>query len=229
MLRMMLDSHPDIVCYGEVITPKGSPNLGKYARAIAKSPEELGLLLASDATRFLYEYVWGDPNCSAIGCKIKYRQLEEQFPELFKSVLADKNVKIIHLKRRNLLKRYVSNRLAASQKTPTVVLGEGKQTDGQQRIAIDVDKCLADIEQIKKSEQDFSDYFANHQVFDVWYEELTAPNSQDLLKLQEFLGVTPVNIQPKTVKLNSNNLSDIIENYDQIREKLADTAYAGYF
>jgi len=229
MLRMMLDSHSDIVCHGEVIALKGTPNLGKYAKVIAKTQEELNQLLAADPTRFLYEYVWGDPNCSAIGCKIKYRQLEEQFPEVFKAILADKSIKIVHLRRKNLLKRHVSNRLAASQKTPTVILGKQQQTDrAQQRISIDLDKCLADIEHIKRSEQAFINYFSDHPVFEVFYEDLTAPGSQDLFELQDFLGVNPINIQPKTVKLNSNDLADVIENYEQIRQKLSGTVYADY-
>lgn len=229
MLRMMLNSHPDIVCHGEVITVKGKPNLGKYADTLAKTDEELAQLMAEDATRFLYDYVWGDPNCSAIGCKIKYRQLEEQFPDLFKAVLTDKNIKIVHLKRRNLLKRYVSNRLAGSQKTPTVILERGHQDDNaQQKIVIHVKKCIQDIEAIKQSEIDFANYFAEHPVFDVYYEDLTLSDGQELNKLQVFLGVKPLAIQPKTVKVNSNNLADLIENYDEIKRALADTIYGEY-
>jgi len=58
MLRMMLDSHPDIVCYGEVIAVKGNPNLGKYGQKISKTVEELGRILSANPTDFLYNYVW---------------------------------------------------------------------------------------------------------------------------------------------------------------------------
>jgi len=225
MLRMMLHSHPEITCYGEVITLKGSPNLGRCG----KTKEELNQSLAADPVRFLYECVWGGTNRPAIGCKIKYRQLEEQFPGVFDAILADKSIKIIHLRRKNLLKRYVSNRLAASQKTPTVILSKRQETNaGQQRITIDLDKCLADIEHIKKSEQDFIKYFADHSVFEVFYEDLTVPASPDLLEMQAFLGVKPISIQPKTVKVNSNKLEEVIENYEFIRNKLAGTVYGGY-
>jgi len=225
MLRMMLDAHPDIRCYGEVITLKGAPNLGKCG----KTQEELNQSLAADPIRFLYEHVWGGAHHLAIGCKIKYRQLEEQFPGVLNAIQADKSIKIVHLRRKNLLKRYVSNQLAASQKTPTVILRGREETNkGRQRIAIDLAKCLADIEHIKKSEQDFIKYFADHPVFEVFYEDLTTPDSQDLFEMQAFLGVNPIDIQPKTTKVNSNNLADVVENYEQIRNKLMGGVYADY-
>ena len=127
MLRMMLNSHPEIVCHGEAITLKRPPNLGKkYQDYIGKTSQELAQIRAENPVNFLYSYIWNKEyykaNSKAVGLKLKYRQLQEEFKEVFQAILEDKEIRIIHLTRRNLLKRYLSNLLVTSGKTSTVIL-----------------------------------------------------------------------------------------------------------
>ena len=144
MLRMMLNSHPGIACYGEVITLKGEPNLGKkFQDSIGKTSEELAEIRGNNPVNFLYNYIWNQDyyqaDCKAIGLKIKYRQLQEQFKDVFQAILDDREIRIIHLTRKNLLKRYVSNRLSGSGKTSTVILNS-EESKLQPKITVDVER-----------------------------------------------------------------------------------------
>ena len=82
MLRMMLNSHPDIVCRGELFIARGSPNLEKLADQFGETQADLDKLIKESPAGFLHQIVWNYPAVAAQGCKIKYRQLEELFPEL---------------------------------------------------------------------------------------------------------------------------------------------------
>lgn len=232
MLRMILNSHPEIACYGEVITLKGEPNLGKkYQDSIGKTSQELAQIRAENPVNFLYNYIWNQEyyqaNSKAIGLKLKYRQLQEQFKDVFQAILDDKEIKIIHLTRRNLLKRYISNRLAASGKTSTVIFNS-EESKLQPKITLDIDKCIEDILSVQQTEAQFRKCFKQHQVFEVTYEELVMSNSKIIAKLMSFLDVDFLNLQPVTEKVNSDNLEDIVENYDVVKNKLSKTKYATF-
>jgi len=145
---------------------------------------------------------------------------------MFKAILADKDIKIVHLRRRNLLKRYVSNRLAASQKTLTVIINKhAQEKNEQQKITIDIKHCIQDMEATEKAENNFKSHLFAHHVFEIFYEDLTVADSPELLKLQAFLGVDPIAIQPKTVKVNSDNLADSVENYSELYQQLLNTVF----
>ncbi|NEO54924.1 MAG: sulfotransferase [Okeania sp. SIO3B5] len=232
MLRMMLNSHPEIACYGEVMTLKGEPNLGKkHQNYIGKTSQELAQIRAENPANFLYNYIWNQEhyqdNCKAIGLKLKYRQLQEEFKDVFQAILDDKEIRIIHLTRRNLLKRYISNRLAASGKTSTVIFNSEK-SQLQPKVTVDVDKCIEDILSVQQTEAQFRKEFKQHKIFEVAYEELVMSNSKILAKLMNFLEVDFINLQPVTEKVNSDSLEDIIENYDVVKNKLSQTKYATF-
>ena len=228
MLRMMLNRHPHIICFGEAITLDGKPNLGrKIHKKINKTSDELAEILFGDSVNFLYEYIFNQEDCEAVGVKIKYRQLEEQFQEIFDKIANDKTISIIHLTRKNLLKRYVSNRLSGSKKTPHVILNSQEQ-QAQPKVKINVQKCLEDISAVQEAESRFRKYFKNHKLFEIVYEDILANRSQQMAELQEFLGVQPKELEPKTLKINSDNLEDIVENYQELVMEIKETSYFQY-
>ena len=228
MLRMMLNRHPNIICHGEAITLEGKPNLGrKYHKKINKTVDELAKIRSQDSVNFLYEYVFNQENCEAVGVKIKYRQLEEQFQKIFDKITNDTTISIIHLTRKNLLKRYVSNRLSGSKKTPHVIT-DLKEKQEQPKVKINVQKCLEDIFYVKEAESRFREYFKNHRLFEIVYEDILAERNQQMAELQEFLGVKSKELKPKTLKINSDNLEDIVENYQELVMAIKETSYAQY-
>ncbi len=227
MLRMMLNSHPKIVCYGEVIT-LGEPNLGKkYQKFIGQTSQELAQIRAENPVNFLYNYIWNREDCQSIGLKLKYRQLKEEFQDVFQAILDDQEIKIIHLSRQNLLKRYVSNRLASSGRTSTVVF-DSQDSKPQPKVTVDVEKLMQDIVSVEETEAKFREDFKQHQVFEVTYEDLVVSNHEIMTKLLNFLDVELMDLQPVTKKVNSDRLEDVIENYDLVKNQLSQTKYATF-
>ncbi|MDJ0531198.1 MAG: sulfotransferase [Xenococcaceae cyanobacterium MO_207.B15] len=228
MLRMMLNSHPYIICHGEVISIKGKPNLGKeYQKKIAKTSDELATIRSQDPVKFLDEYVLNQENCEAVGVKIKYLQLEEQFKSIFQRIANDKTIYIIHLTRKNLLKRYISNKLAGAKKTPTVIRDSTAKKE-QPKIAINLQSCLEDILSVKEAEIRFREHFKNHKLFEIVYEDILADKNNQMNKLQNFLGVNSIDLELQTVKVNSDNLEEVVENYQELVTTIKDTPYAQY-
>jgi len=230
MLRMMLNSHPKIVCHGEVISLNGKPNLGKKRqKKIDVNSEQLAKIRSQDPVNFLYKYVLNEKqnNCEAVGVKIKYRQLEEQFKDIFQKISNDHSISIIHLTRKNLLKRHVSHKLAGSNKTPTVILDPAKKKE-QPKIAINVQCCIEDISSAKEAEIRFREYFKDHKIFEIVYEDILADQNRVINKLQKFLDIKPIDLNLKTIKVNSDNLEDIVENYQELAMAIQETSYAQY-
>ena len=230
MLRMMLNLHPNIICFGEAISIHGKPNLGrKIHKKINKTSDELAEILSRESVNFLYEYIFNQEDCEAVGVKIKYRQLEEQFQEIFDKIANDKTISIVHLTRKNLLKRYVSHKLSGSQKTPHVILNSQKQQEQEQvKVKVNVQNCLEDISSVKKAEIRFREYFKNHKFIEIVYEDILADRNSQMEKIQNFLGVNSIELSPKTVKVNSDNLEDIVENYQELAEAIKETSNAQY-
>ncbi len=230
MLRMALNSHPHIICHGEVISLHGKPNLGrKYQKKIDKTSDELATIRSQDPVHFLYKYVLNhhQKNCEAVGVKIKYRQLEEEFNNICQEIVNDKTISIIHLTRKNLLKRYISNKLAGAQKTPTVITDSTAKKE-QPKIVINVQDCLENISSVKEAEIRFREQFKNHKLVEIVYEDLIADQNNQIKKLQNFLGINPIDLQVKTVKINSDNLEDIVENYQELVMAIKETPYVQY-
>ena len=231
MLRMMLNSHPDIICHGEVISTQGKPNLGKkYQKKIDKTSDELAVIRDQDPVFFLNEYVLNQNqgNCEAVGVKIKYRQLEEEFKTMFREIANNKTISILHLTRKNLLKRYISNKLAGAKKTSTVIMKDSTVKKEQPKIVINIQDCLANIASVKETEIRFREHFKNHKLVEIVYEDIVAEQNNPMNKLQTFLGVNPIDLKFNTVKINSDNLVDIVENYQELVMEIKETPYAQY-
>lgn len=232
MLRIMLNKHPDIICHGESITRKTSPGLGKaYQNQIGKTEEELKEIRDKNPVHFLYQYVWGRTDCRAIGVKIKYEQLEE-FPEVMQAILADPEILIVHITRDNLLKRYISHRLARTRKTPMIILKRDAKTAEQsstsEKIVVDPQECIEDMKKTQAEEERFNVHFQSHRIFDAVYEKLVAPGDKSIIQMQSFLGVDPLPLEPETVKINSDRLEDLIANYTELSNALQNTPFSRY-
>ena len=132
-LRLMLQEHPDILCHGEVLAP-----LADQIDGFEPVPElQLGLTgpqLAdwrdADPVGFLYEAVLPSGVADAVGAKLNYNQLENELKCVRRKLVSDPELRIIHLKRRNLLARYISGWVVQH----TQVHGQGSQQGKSGRI-----------------------------------------------------------------------------------------------
>jgi len=155
--------------------------------------------------------------------------------EFRSDIYKQKGVKKVFLKRRNVVKRYVS--LLKSKKSRVYNWNEKNYTNAsakQREIAfktqveIDVANMLKHIKiiddlydtaigMVKKAKAPYSL---------VYYEDLVGPKGEQALEqLQKFLGIPVVDLSSSNLDMTSNDLHDVIKNFDEVATALKGTKY----
>jgi hypothetical protein len=233
MLASMLDSHPKVRCHGEVLGGGGGQVgdrlVGVDYEANPGLRERLVAMRDRDPVEFLREWVYTVDAEGAAGFKIKYEELlKPDFASVLSWLVNDRSIHVVHLVRRNRLKRLVSQ-ITAIRIYGAFQITDPKQRPPAPRFRLSADECLADFERQERREGRFGRLFKTHEVFDTSYEDLMEPGGSTLREIQRFLGVDPVELRTWTRKMNPEELSDVLENYAELREAFSDTRYAAYF
>ncbi len=165
-----------------------------------------------------------------VGCKIFSSQIADQ--ELAALLQLD-NMRIVFLRRRNLLRRFVSEQIA--KKTSKWHLNRFRLRDDpltieDRTITIDKTVLLNRLMYSRNSFQRFEKAAAGLPYLDVWYEELAADLDGELRRVATFLGAgEPAHESPPRLsKQNPEPLRALISNFDEIREFLYDVGLAEF-
>src|SRR5882762_5828788 len=107
MLRHLLDSHPEICCYGEIMADQVTPD--RWNSAARGKHSRLMDLYRNGPRQFLEQFGLYPPQAKAVGFKIKYDELVLADHAWLLQWLRDhREVRVIHLRRENRLKRFIS-------------------------------------------------------------------------------------------------------------------------
>ena len=232
-IRTMIDSHPKIRCIGEAfyIAPP-------WRGSIWRSPEiELGYSTYAkrSARRMAGHFLWqknqiGDylnelfdlPGYDAIGFKIMYNQLLQ-----FRSVLEHirtHRLHIIHVVRKNALKKIVSE-LSVKKR------GYAHSTNsvGAVKVTVPTKNLEAKLTQINKENDKLKALFSDTLPYiRIYYEDFIEDNEKEINKILEFLQLDYHTLSSKLKKLNPDDLSQVIENIEEVRLYLNTTPYTRY-
>ncbi len=236
MLVRLLQSHPDIWANGEVFVGRNGREIGALAGVYGKKiREEKGAKdslvkeLRKEPIKFFYKYVLDAQGKKVSGFKLKSDELIKRNYAFLKDIVSkDKDIKIIHLNRRNLLKRYLSWCVVNKMTGVTLVTNEQEAPDVK-KIRLDPKECLKDFEMAEKREIFLRDLFKDHRSIDVEYENLVSSPDEWHFKLCDFLGVSKKRLTTSTKKIISNKLSDSIENYEELYSFFKNTKYGCFF
>jgi hypothetical protein len=212
-LVSLLDSHPDITCFSELFAPEWSLHWRRGTLAVphfVDTPHERPL----DYWRQLMEAV----DSPVTGLKLPGSSIKAH-PEAAE-LIADPQVDIIRLTRRNRLAQYVSLWLALE----SGVWHSTQGAYGTGKIRVNVSDCRSALDQIGEQESDLDALARGHRVFPMSYEDLTEGHRID--ELQSFLGVLPQPVSSRYERLRERPLNEVIENYDELAAALAGTPYA---
>jgi hypothetical protein len=211
MLCTMLGSHPSILCHHEVFNPAGI----RLALQLRETDFTLGTVgqREQDPEAFL-ERVWttrlGFP---CVGFKLTHRQNEA----VFRHLLADHTVAKIVLRRQNRLKTYVSHQVSETIAEWEVYRPADLIRD-RPRVRVEPRRFLERVA--------FDDGYYNeildavegqgHAWIEVFYETLFSVDEQNTIV--RFLGLNPTStgLEIGSVKQNSHDLRDLVENYDEL-------------
>ncbi len=253
MLVSALDSHPRIVCFREIFNftfPDIDYNVDGYRR---DDPAALALRKRDPAT-FLRRYIYAGHAAvvDAAGWKFIYEHFWD-FPGLIEALQADRELRVIHLKRRNGVRAFLSykmasltgewqrprreqrtlgSRLAAAARHPerslTSLIARARTSVAapDRRIVLPPGECIEYIGAREQQVAHFDGLFASHQRLDVWYEDMLADRQAAFGRIQAFLGVDPGPLAEAVERQNPGALRELVRNHDQLAAALRPTPYA---
>jgi LPS sulfotransferase NodH len=220
-LATLLNSHPQVLCHGELFY--------QHQVFYAVGHRDGSLHLATPAERdadpaaFL-DKVWAHPfGSSAVGFKL----VAGQHPGAFASLFADSGVRMIVLRRRNRLKKFVSALVAEREQMWTHYKHRFRPEDLK---PVQVEVSLDGLGSYLAGEQAFYDGLMAELVrrpkpcVEVFYEDLFA-GGEAIERLLRFLGVAAETqgLEPATHKRNSRRLADLIVNFHELAHQVAGT------
>ena len=225
----MLNSHPDITCFGALFLPEG-----RGAHPVgAQLPYFYELMQQRNVPRWQYPYhgwrftdaaLRGSSQAGAVGFKLMYSQFK-YVPWLL-AYLSAKRIRVIHLVRQNKLDHVISSESARSR-------GKYHQWTGEQAanppIHLDPDFVRARIhrEEDKAARASSILRLLAIPTLRISYEMLAsdAHRYADILNFLE-VGSDVSRLSTSLVKWNRRDYRSAIENFDEVRAALRDTRYA---
>ncbi len=259
LLARALNSHPRITCFGEVFNW-----VLTYVNFTVEGYDESNAddlnLRNKDPVAFLQERIFCQPPgmSSAVGFKLHYSHCSPPwgFPTLLDYLAQDKEIRIVHLLRRNMLKSLASEKIAtmtgrymhvraaarlrsipkafihpvtALKKARLIIAQNVRSRPRPSRVTLSVEECKAYFEETRSAVKQHDELFREHDKLSLFYEEMLSARDDVFARAQSFLGVEPQVLTVALTKQSPDDLRTILENYDELREAFAGTEYSEFF
>lgn len=200
---------------------KSSRDIRMYHEIFAEHNRQIGKDFEKTlSTVFQHE----SKSTQIVGFKVFYNHLTE---EEWKKLQARKELKVIHLTRRNRLRTVISLEIAF--KTGQWTNSHDFIRTKDKRVMLDPLKIVRRLEKIESGEAATRARFQDRQMLEVVYEELVRSPKEVFFSVEEYLGVDGIN--PDKIRLkrqNPESLRQLIINYDEVETALKDTRFAEY-
>ncbi len=240
LLQTLLDSHSQIRVFGELFALYSLPGWG--IEPALKSPEATALI-QSEPIKFLELHLFSSiprqlvaspfkPHLRVVGFKLFYDQAHEEPWQVVWSWAKDrKDLKIIHIKRRNILKAHLSQRRAQVSRSwiSASLGGNDKKEENDLRLYLGYEECLRAFSYTREQEALCDSIFRGHQKIDVIYEDLSNDWKGEIDRVQEFLKVPRELLKPRTLKQAKVPVSIEIENYLELKGRFWGTPWEEFF
>src|SRR5438876_6059739 len=162
MLVHLLRSHPEICSHDEVFSAPGTLGgmTGTYLMKCRAEPDFASYLAAEkdrDPIKFLYKVVLDLQGKKAVCFKLKHDELVRPGYKVFRDeIINDRDFRIIHLRRENLLRRYLSWYIANNVTRVTLAI-HGQTVPELQPVVLKPRKIQKDFETILDREREFAE------------------------------------------------------------------------
>jgi LPS sulfotransferase NodH len=247
-LTSLLRNHSNIVCYGELFHPEkidfryyGFPqNNAKLLSYRNKYPVE-----------FMNKIIFRNypEQVHSIGFKLFYDQLGKNKTKVLKDIFSKKeDVLIIHLKRRNLLKMYLSLQKANQtnkwsyydecyiKEAKNLGISESLGLENENipsntpvcPLYIDTNKLIRYFNETEKQENIFDSLISSYFTQEIIYENFISDTPSHLEKIFTALSIPYETLYSPYKKTPSSALNKLIMNYDQVQKVLINTKWNNF-
>lgn len=232
LLSRSLNMHPDLNVQVEIlhaIEPSVVSWRKKYVQELY-GIENFNFIYDDIYTRIADEYdlfplvkkVLKDCN----GFKILVQQLPMNY-KIWQQISSLENLKIIFLRRKNLLEAALSLKLAQKTKIWQRKIGDPIVVD--EKIKIEPSFIKDFFEYNERSFQELTKIFKNHKCIDVTYEDLIRNWDQNIETIENFLNVKKTILPFSTEKRTKSKPKNLIENFEELSKEFINTKWKNMF
>jgi LPS sulfotransferase NodH len=225
-LLSLLNSHSQIAAYGEIFQKgdeidwdfSGYYRSGKKRTFLQKHP------VSFLKNEFFRTY---PKKIKAVGFKIFYYHAQQEKWKSVWTYLKDMgDLKVIHLRRRNILRTLVSRKHAVA--TGKWINLSGEKEDIKPMV-LNYEECLEFFEKTRNWEDEYDSFFKDHDRLNVYYLNLCNDTNRVLSRIQAFLNVKEERLISQTKRQNKQLLSQSILNYQELKEQFKGTTWEMFF
>ncbi len=197
-LHTLLNSHPNIISYGEILRKTHVNNPSQNLPTLSE-----------------LVYYPHHRSVKAVGLKIFYSYLNnDKFDKSFLEVADDPGILIIHLIRKDILAQYTSLiRTEENQRW-----SQARPYDNAKPIFINPEGFKAHRKDLLDNQHKIKRTFKNHPFLEIGYEDLNEHFDETLIEVQEFLGVKPRKLFSLLHKQATGSLKDQIKNWTDFKD-----------
>ncbi|HEU4731752.1 MAG TPA: sulfotransferase [Kofleriaceae bacterium] len=225
MLRYALETHPQVVQYGELFNGALQEIAGAYGK-YAYRPQSLLRWRRTDARAFLNDVIYRDvlPPISAVGFKLFYRHGRNDGHGNPWPVLRERgDVRIIHLVRQNPIASFLSNERIA-RREPHVAMRSSRRTVQpaidlrpiNERIVVDIQKFKTYLATYESDIRTFTDEFRGRAILELHYEAMVTDTDAVIDSVLAFLGVERRPLRLQTERQTRGHVLHGIVNLDEV-------------
>ena len=142
-----------------------------------------------------------------------------------------KGMKFIHVKRRNLMRQFVSmtimmrthiHALEASWAAPSL---ERKK----EPLVLMPEECERFFDSQAWLREEYDLFYRDLDHREVYYEDVLERKEETLARIQEFIGLSPEPLQSTLIRLNPEPLSALLANYGELKRRFDGTRWSRFF
>ena len=237
-VQTSLDSHSLIHCEHEIFG--ASQNLTRFTLSDGSTVRSI-----DRSRKFLEEHFWHPVYSKkpVRGFKLFYYHGKDtdSCETVWDCLLEDKSVKILHLKRQNLLWRLASHHIAyhtglwnmrklrACRNFKDFLNATLYRFREYEPVTLNAKECEENFQRQLNLQQKLREEFSNHEILELEYETILSNTQREFERIQQFLGVPIEKLKAANIKLPKRSLRESISNYDALRKYFSGSPWSKFF
>jgi len=209
MLISFLNSHPNIKAQGEIFSNLNGKN---YKEILNKVFSRQPYYIKAKGFKIFYYHPQDDNSCDI-------------WNELANMV----GLYVIHLKRRNILRTLISRKIAGMQDVWETTKTNTSNRVNEKVVKFTVGELENCFEQTRRWENDVDRMFSDHQVLNIYYEDLIKSPEIELKKIADLLDLRYKKLRTNLKKQNPEETSKLISNYEELKAAFEGTEWGSFF
>ena len=157
----------------------------------------------------------------AAGCKVFYYHPHDGDQDaLFAVLRAKPELRVIHLKRRDVVRSSLSWFLARHNDRYVATSDQELLTAEKKRITIHPDEFIHEIRKTRGWEEQGPGMFPGKPMMDIYYEDLVSEPEREFGRVLRFLDLPPHRPQTYLVRQNPESIQALVANYAELEARL---------